>query len=465
MTEPSPLDMGFMELEDADPRISVAIGVVAIIDGCAPGRAEFQAGVAAALPCDPRLRRRLRRMPLDVAAPSWEDDPNFDLAHHIRWAALPAPADEAMLRELVAAELSRRLDRDHPLWEIIVVERLSRDRWAVIVRAHHSLVDGISGITLFESFCDGAPAANPVKSENGSRRDLFRTLATAARLPVAAPGWVAATARTLVPVVYAAVSPAKRTSLNGPIGRQRRYTVARASLPEVREIGGVFGVTVNDVVVAAIAAAYRRLLLTRGEHPEVHGLRVLIPVAMHAADAENLLDNQISAMIPDLPIELEDPVERLRAVHDRIGLHRARGEAEAETSLLALGDRVPFGVVAWLFRMATRFPQRGVGALATNVPGPRGPVMLQGHEVIEMWPCMPIAMRLRTTIAILSYDGQLSFGITGDYDSTPDIETLTAGIETEIAVLSAHARGHREPGGTPRRTPDERPQPRHPAKS
>ena len=449
--------MGFMELEDADRRISLAIAAVAIVEGPCPGRAEFLAGVAAGLPRDPRLRRRMRRAPLDITSAVWEDDPNFDLAHHIRWVALPAPADEASLRELVAAELTRRLDRDHPLWEIVVVERLCDDRWAVLIKAHHSMVDGVSGITLFESFCDSpdghdgaAPGVRAVTG-NHSRPDVFGTLATAARVSFAVPGWAAATVRTLAPVLYAVVRPAVRTSLNGPIGQQRRYTLARTSLSEVREIGAAFDVSVNDVAVAAIAAAYRRLLLTRGEHPAVHGLRVLVPVATRSADAKYTLDNRISAMIPHLPVEMDDPVERLFSVHDRIGRHRARGEAEAEKSLLALADRIPFGVVAWTFRLATRFPQRGIGALATNVPGPRHPLTLQGHKVIEIWPCVPIAMRLRTTIAILSYDGRLTFGITGDYDSTPDIEALATGIATEIAVLLAHARGHRGRGGAPRR--------------
>ncbi|WP_067899178.1 wax ester/triacylglycerol synthase family O-acyltransferase [Nocardia vaccinii] len=454
MTEPSPLDMGFMELEDADRRISLAIGAVAIIDGPCPGRAEFLSGMAAGLPRDPRLRQRMRRAPLDIASAVWEEDPNFDLAHHIRWAALPDPADEASLRELVATELTRRLDRDHPLWEIVAVERVCGDRWAVLIKAHHSMVDGLSGISLFESFCDapdGGATVQRAETENHSRPELFGTLATAARLPFAVPGWAAATVRTLAPVLYAVVRPAVRTSLNGPIGQQRRYALARTSLSEVREIGAVFDVSVNDVAVAAIAAAYRRLLLARGERPAVRGLRVLVPVATRAADAKNVLDNRVSAMLPHLPIEMDDPVERLLSVHDRIGRHRARGEAEAEKSLLALADRIPFALVAWTFRLATRFPQRGIGALATNVPGPRHPLTMQGRKVIEIWPCIPIAMRLRTTIAILSYEGRLIFGITGDYDSTPDIEALATGIATEIAVLLAHARGHRGAGGAPRR--------------
>ncbi|MGF6885137.1 diacylglycerol O-acyltransferase [Nocardia sp. GAS34] len=452
MTELGPLDTGFLEIEDADRHVSLAIGAVAIIDGTAPGRDEFRAGVAAGLSRQPRLRQRMRRAPLDIVAPAWEDDPNFDLAHHIRWVALAAPADEAALRELVATELARRLDRDHPLWEIVVVERLDGGRWALIVRAHHSMVDGISGITLFEGFCDlpdSEAETRRLQPGNASGRDLFGVLAQVLRLPFALPGWAAATARTLAPVVYAAVAPAAQTSLNGPIGRQRRYAVARAELAQVREIRAAYDVTVNDVVVAAVAAAYRRLLLARGEDPASHGLRILVPVAMRAADAKYVLDNRVSAMIPRLPVEIDDPVQRLRAVHDRIGRHRARGEAEAEESLLAFADRLPSGVVAWVFRLASALPQRAVGALATNVPGPAHAPTMNGRRVLEIWPCMPIAMRLRTTIAILSYTGQLAFGITGDYDSVPDIEELASGIAKEIEVLLAHARGRRVPGETP----------------
>ncbi|MBF6352981.1 wax ester/triacylglycerol synthase family O-acyltransferase [Nocardia higoensis] len=444
MTKLTALDAGFMEMEDTDRRVGLGIGVVAIVGGAPPTREEFRVAVDRGLERHRRLRQRVRRAPFDVTAPEWEEDPNFDLAHHIRWTALAEPGDETGLRELVASELSERLDRDHPLWKVVVVEHLADDCWAMIVKAHHSMIDGISGVTLFESFCDPETEPGVVRAGVAGRghTGLFELAGRAVRLPYTMPRLAVGTVRALAPVLLAAVAPAAESSLNGPIGQQRRYVVARASLPEVREIGAAFGVTVNDVAVAAIAAAYRRLLLGRGEQPTPGKMRIAVPVSMRTTtEAKDVLDNRVAAMIAELPIDIDEPVERLIAVHERIARHRSRGEPEAEKSLLSLATRVPSALRKTVFRIAAWFPQRGVSALATNIPGPKHRLTLGGREVLEIWPCIPIAMRVRTTVAILSYVDQLTFGITGDYDTTPDIEVLASGVATEIAVLLAHARG------------------------
>lgn len=358
MTELGPLDTGFMEMEDTDPRVGLGIGTVAIVEGPAPTREELRAWLDRGLERHGRLRQRVRRAPLDLKAPVWEDDPNFALEHHLRWTALPDPGGETELRELVATELTERLDRDHPLWEVVAP--------------------------------DGA------------------------------------------------------SSLNGPIGRQRRYAVARTTLTQIQEIASAFDVTSNDVAVATIAAAYRRVLLNRGEHPTATTLRIVVSVSTRTPETERVLDNRPAAVISYLPVDTDHPVERLRTVHEQIRRHRSRGEVEAEKSLLWLSRRLPFGVVAEVFRLALRFPQRGVGALATDIPGPRHRLTLGGREVVELWPCIPIALRVRTTIAILNYRDRLTFGITGDYDTAPDIDMIASGISTEIAVLLAHARGQQQ---------------------
>ncbi|MEV4238821.1 wax ester/triacylglycerol synthase family O-acyltransferase [Nocardia sp. NPDC050408] len=450
MTELHPLDSGFMELEDSDRHISLGIGAVAIISGTAPKRAEFTEAMAERLADNTRLRQRVRRAPLDLVAPVWEDDPNFDVARHIRWAALPEPSDEATLFELIATELAERLDRDHPLWQCTVVEHLADDRWALIVRAHHSLVDGVSGISLFEGFCDRPADKAPTRAprqdhQSDTAAGLFDWTVKTLRIPLDAPRFVAGTLRSLAPIAMAAISPAAESSLNGPIGQQRRYVAVRTSLAEVRDISAAFGVTVNDIVLAAVASAYRTLLTRRGEAPTSDKLRIMVPVSMRPADAKYVLDNRVSVLLPHLPIDMADPVERLGRIHDRMAEHKSKGGAQAENSMLALAARLPFAPFAWTVRLAARFPQRGVGALATNVPGPRRPLTMQGSQVLELLPCIPIAMRLRTAIAILSYGDNLAFGITGDYDTTPDIEVIADGIREGIAELLAHATARRLP--------------------
>ncbi|MET9492947.1 wax ester/triacylglycerol synthase family O-acyltransferase [Nocardia sp. NPDC006630] len=445
MTELHPLDAGFIELEDSDRHISLGIGAAAIISGPPPTRSEFIAGVAERLRDNVRLRQKLRRTPLDLTTPIWEEDSNFDLAHHIRWIALPDPADDAALFEMVAAELAQRLDRDHPLWQCIVVDHLTDDRWAVFVKAHHSLVDGVSGVTMFESFCDpveGRSESNRPEGVDGDHPsvDWLAMAMKGIRMPFELPGHALGVVRGLIPVAAAAVSPTAGSSLNGSIGQQRRYLAARASLTDVREIGKSFDVTVNDVVLAAVAAAYRGLLLQRGEHPAADMLRILVPVSMRAAHAKFVLDNRVSAVLPMLPIHLGDPAERLALIHERMTKHKSKGEAQAEKSMIAMAEWLPFATVAWSLRLLSRLPQRGVTALATNIPGPRDILMVQGRRVLELLPAVPIAMRLRTGIAILSYGDQLNFGITGDYDTTPDLQLLADGIHSGIAELLAAAR-------------------------
>ncbi|GAA2495659.1 wax ester/triacylglycerol synthase family O-acyltransferase [Nocardia seriolae] len=442
MTELRPLDAGFIELEDSDRHVSLGIAAVAILSGTPPAHTEFVAALADRVAANDRLRQRMRRAPLDLTAPVWEDDPNFDLAHHIRWCALPAPADEPALREFVATALIERLDRDHPLWECVVVDHLAGERWAMILKVHHSLADGISGVTLFESLCDDWASHEPAEPDSGTadRRGRFDWAVTALRLPVDVPRYAVGMVRSLAPLAAALVSAPAASSLNGPIGRQRRYAIARASLTEIREIGREFDATVNDVVLAAVTAAYRTVLLSRGEDPTGNSVRILVPVSVRTADAKAIVDNRVSAVMSLLPLHLEDPVERLTTIHRRMVRHKSSGAAQAEKSLIALAGRVPFAPVAWSLRLWSRLPQRGVTAVATNIPGPRRALRMLGRDVLELLPAVPIAMRLRTGIAILSYGDQLAFGITGDYDTTADLEVLADGIQDAIADLLATVR-------------------------
>ncbi|MFI7003402.1 wax ester/triacylglycerol synthase family O-acyltransferase [Nocardia sp. NPDC050175] len=437
-----PLDSGFMELEDTDRHVSVGIGAIAIVAGSPPPREELEVELAQRLSVDGRLHQKVHRTPWGLAAPTWVIDPNFDLAHHLRWLALPAPAGEDALCDLVAEVMEERLDRDHPLWQCIVVEHLADDRWAMIVKVHHSMVDGVSGITLFERFCDDQAERpdNAAPKVADPPIDWRGLLMKSLRLPVDVPRFAAQTLRAAVPFALSAVLPAAGSSLNGSIGRQRRYTVARASLPAVREIGAAFGTTVNDVVLAAVAAAFRTVLLKRGEEPTADKLRILTPVSVRAADAKGALDNRVSAMLPLLPIESADPVEQLAMVHRRMVEHKASGEASAANSFLALARWLPFASIAWTVRLASRYPQRGISGLATNVPGPRRRLHLYGQEVLEILAYAPIAMRVRISIAILSYGDQLRFGVTGDYDSTPDLHLLAERIEETIDQLLQRAR-------------------------
>ncbi|WP_196814437.1 wax ester/triacylglycerol synthase domain-containing protein [Nocardia sp. BMG111209] len=213
------LDTGFLELEEADRHVSLGIGVVAVIAGAPPARDRLRARLLAIADRHPRLRQRVQRAQWDLDAPVWVDDPAFDPDHHLRWIALPDPGDEQSLRDVVADELEQRLDPDRPLWRCVVIERIVDDRWAMLIQAHHAMVDGISGLSLLESFCDRTDSDRPNPAAPRSPRiDPLRPAGHLVRLSTAAPGRALSLVRSLVPVVWAAVAPAAPSSFNGPIG-------------------------------------------------------------------------------------------------------------------------------------------------------------------------------------------------------------------------------------------------------
>lgn len=209
----------------------------------------------------------------------------------------------------------------------------------------------------------------------------------------------------------------------------------------MKQVSRSFGVTLNDVALAAITSSYRTMLLDRGESPGPHALRTLIPVSMRSADHFDITDNRVSAMLPLLPVDEPDPVKQLEIVHRRLSRAKDSGQREGGRAVFAAAGNIPFALSAWTIRLLTRLPQNSVTALATNVPGPRGRQRVLGREVLEILPIPPIALHLRTGIAMLSYAGRFSFGITADYDSAPDVDVLARGIEDAVQRLAALGRG------------------------
>jgi diacylglycerol O-acyltransferase len=422
----SPLDAAFLEIEDADPHVSLAIASVAVVEGPAPSQDEFLALLRSKLPVLPRARQKLVRTPLDLRTPAWEDDDSFDLAYHVRRTALPAPGGDEELCALVARIMGQRLDRDRPLWEYWVVEGLAHGRWAVLAKVHHCMADGVSGTMLYDVMYGDAPAPDePAESTSG----LLSLLSTVVRAPWSIAGGLLSLAWSLL--------PAAASSLSGRIGSPRLYRVVRASLPEVKEIAHAFGVTVNDVVLAAVARAYRAVLLERGERPSPHSVRTMVPVSVRT---DRRMDNQISVRLTFLPVEADSAVEALSAAHDRFTALKSGHEAEAGQAFVGLAKYEPFAPLAWSLRFGAVLPQRSIVTVTTNVPGPRKPLRVLGRRIVEILPYVPIAIRIRTGIAVLSYADRLSIGITADRDSTPDVDVLAAALLQAISDLVSASR-------------------------
>ena len=456
------LDAVFVDAEDADPHVSMAIASIAVFERPAPAHEEFLAYLAGRLPLVPRYRHKLRTIPFRLGRPVWVEDPDFDLRYHVRRTALPAPGGDRQLADLMARVMSQRLDRDHPLWEYWVAEGLSEGRWALISKVHHCMVDGVSGTDLYRVIFDFSPEPSPparaddrtVNAEPSAVELAARAALDAVMLPareaLALRGTAADPAGSLrqaaemaraVARLAPAARPATGSSLSGHIGRQRRYTWARVSLDDVKTIKQALGGTVNDVVLTAISGGFRALLLARGEQPGSHMVRSLVPVSVRAPGAESVYDNQVSALLANLPVHVADPVERLAAVRSELTTLKESKEAMLGEALTSLGRFTPFPIASWWSRLAFGLPQREIVTVTTNVPGPRQPLYGMGRRLLEIIPYVPIATTLRTGISIFTYGGHVTFGITGDFAANPDLDVLAHGIEDGVAELVKAARG------------------------
>jgi WS/DGAT/MGAT family acyltransferase len=470
----NPLDAQFVDAEDEDRHTSMAIASIAVFEGPAPTYDELLTYLRGRLPLVPRYRQKLRKVPFRLGAPVWVDDPDFDLRFHVRQTALPQPGGDQQLNKLMARVMGQRLDRDYPLWEYWLVQGLADGRWALISKIHHCMVDGVSGTDLYRVIFDVSPnPSSPPAVDDRVIAEPPSSLSLAAQAavdmvmmpvreasalggaltnPGAAVQQVTDMARAMLRMA-SSMLPATGSSLSGPIGQQRRYTWARASLDDVKTIKGKLGGTVNDVVLAAISGAFRDLLLSRGEEPEPFMMPSLVPVSVRAPGEESIYENRVSAILAYLPVHIADPVERLSAIRAEISALKASHESKVMQTLVSLGRFTPYPVASVGVQLAYSLHQREIVTVTTNVPGPRQPLYGMGRRLVEIIPYVPIATTMRTGVSIFTYCGDVTFGITGDYASNPDIEVLARGIENGLIELLKAANQVTAPAAPPAGAP------------
>lgn len=353
--------------------------------------------------------------------------------------------------------MSQPLDRERPLWEAWLVEGLEGGRWALVLKVHHCMVDGIAGVELLTVLLDleidadigeplpWAPQTEPsaalkvLDAWGGLLSDVLGTMRGFPGYvahPIAATRTVLATGEGLVRFIPR-LAPTRPLSIEGAIGPHRVWAHSSASLADVKTIRSAFDGTVNDVVLSAVAGGYRALLSERGDSLDRAVVRSLVPVSTRRGDGQGVADNQVSALLYELPVQFADPVERLEAVHDQMTKLKSSHLPEAGEVVTSIGNLAPPMVVGPLSRMAIRlahrFGQHSLNTVTTNVPGPQVPLYCLGHEMLEYRPFVPIGHGLRVGTAILSYNGKLFFGFTGDYETMPDVAVLAtvtaAGIQ------------------------------------
>jgi diacylglycerol O-acyltransferase / wax synthase len=465
----SPLDVSFLHIEDADRTAHMHVASIAIFEGPAPAQQEFSRTLNGRLHVVPRWRQRVQRVPFQLARPVWVDAVDFDLDYHLRRTALAAPGSELELRRLVGRICSQRLDRTKPLWEIWVVEGLADGRWAMVNKAHHCMVDGVSGTELLGLLLDltpDTPCHGPVEwspqavTSRDVTLDAARALATdtaeqlravrsALRAPARAIRGVAGVLGG-VRSLSGSVKVQSNSGLTGPVGSHRVVAWADAPLADVKAVRAALRGTVNDVVLTAITNGFRELLLARGESVDGRTVRTLIPVSVRAARADGAatgdgtFNNKVSIMFAALPVGIPDPRERLEFITDQLAGLKKSNQAVAGEALTSMSALAPDALISLAARAVARAQgPTAVETVTTNVPGPQVPLYSLGRRMRRVYAYVPIAAQMRFGVTIFSYDGEVTFGVTGDHDASPDVDVLARGIRDGLADLVTIAKRQR----------------------
>jgi diacylglycerol O-acyltransferase / wax synthase len=449
------LDASFLHLEDASSHMHVA--GVSLFEGPPPPYADLLEGIERRLSLVPRYRQRLAFVPLGQGRPRWVDDPHFNLRYHVRSTALASPGTERQLKDMAGRVFSQQLDRDKPLWEVWLVEGLEDDRFAVLSKTHHALVDGISGVDIMSVLFDTSP--EPAAPTDPSDRWLPRPLPSRAQLLAEAlleratiPAEIGRSVRAVFrgplriaegvrdaavgvgAMAWAGLNPAPASPYNKSIGPHRRFTWVRADLKDIKAIKNELGGTVNDVVLSVVAGGLGRHLRRRGRKTDGLELKAMVPVSVRSDVERGALGNRVAAMMAPLPVWCQEPVARLDIVSEQLKGLKSGGQAVGAQVLTDLSGFAPPTIMDQASRLMAR--QRFFNLVVTNVPGPQFPLYLLGRRMLETFPMVPLAKNQALGIALLSYDGHINYGLVGDFDLLWDLDDFAADLEESLAELA-----------------------------
>ncbi|MGZ5416855.1 MAG: WS/DGAT/MGAT family O-acyltransferase [Nocardioides sp.] len=394
----------------------------------------------------PRYRQRIRTVPGRLANPVWVDDDDFDLTFHVRRSALPRPGSMDQLRDLVGRIMSRKLDRNRPLWEVYLIEGLEHGRFAILSKSHQVLVDGVSTVDLGQVILDVDPKPRETIPDEWRPRPepspptlVAEAVTESLRHPRLAAATVRGNAESALRSagsvggkVFGRVHAisGRRSALESPVNatlsEQRRFVTVSSSLEDYRRVRRVHGGTVNDVILATITGGLRNWLMTRAE--SVHGsrtLRAMVPMGVIDSDLEpTSLGSQVAGHLLSLPIGESSPVVRLHQVSYALKAHKETGRAVAADRLAGVAGFAPTTFHALGARVAAAQSRRGFHLVVTNVPGPQFPLYAAGAQMLESYPVPPLLPGHALAIGVTSYDGHVYYGLNGDRDALPDLDVL-----------------------------------------
>ncbi len=413
----------------------------------------IRAHVASRLHLIPRYRQRLAWIPLH-SHPVWVDDAEFDIAYHVRHVAVPRPGDEEKLKDLCGEIMSQQLNRAKPLWEIWILEGLAAGGFAMLVKTHHCMVDGIAAFELFSALLSLSPdevpepaprwVPRPTPGRFTLLRDelvrratvpprFLRAAVDALRRPRALRAQLVEAVLALRGTAESGFRMARDTPLNRPVGPHRRFDWCVLDLAAVKAVKNRLGGSVNDVVLAVVAGAVRRFLAHRGVDPRAVDFRAVVPVNVRTPGERAMVTNRVSAWQMALPIGESDARKRLAAIREAVARVRATKQELGPIILGQAAELAPPLFLAAAIRIASHMSPYNI--IITNVAGPQVPLYLLGARLVVGYPQMPLFEKQSLGVAVFSYAGQLAWGFNADWDALPDLSHFVADVQAEFREL------------------------------
>ena len=434
------------------PTSPMHVGSVCIIEGSLKYDT-FKKVIESRMHQFPMLRKRLLDVPFSVDYPYWVDDPHFNIDLHMKRIALPRPGEWSDLREVASNIFSEPLDRSRPLWHYTFVEgidgikQVPKGSVAVISKIHHVAIDGVAGAGMLTLLFDGTDKpqklpeprkykAKPLPNELAiTARSALSFAKNPLKLPKMVASTLSATAKagmlTRVQHIDMPTAPftAPRTSINGIISAQRKWSAIILSLDRVKKLKKIMDITLNDVILGFCAGALRRYLLEKKEMPS-KPLVAMVPISVREKSEANDGGNKISSMLVQLATHIEDPIERLEKIHENTIKGKTYQGAIGAKSIANMMEVVPYGIANQAAKIYSRYNMAKMHKPAfnctiTNVPGPQFPLYVQGHKLFAVMGTAPIIDGMGLIITIFSYDGQIIISSTSDSNSMPDIEVFS----------------------------------------